>query len=105
MGVQYTICHWAINRTDSQNSLSTTLDVSLQHVPLRVQDPERVQFAYWSLPYWFCPNAKVTGADILSDVPRHLQPPVVPRDQFQCFLVSGVPSNLHIMTQGDHSSL
>ena len=29
MGVRYTICHWAINRTDSQNSLSTTLDILL----------------------------------------------------------------------------
>jgi len=29
MGVWYTICHWAINRTDPQNSLSTTLDVPL----------------------------------------------------------------------------
>jgi len=30
MGVRYTICHWAINRTDPQNSLSMTLDVPLQ---------------------------------------------------------------------------
>jgi len=30
MGVRYTICHWAINRTDPQNSLSMTLDVLLQ---------------------------------------------------------------------------
>ena len=30
MGVQYTICYWAINRTDPQNLLSTTLDVPLQ---------------------------------------------------------------------------
>jgi len=30
VGVRYTICHWAINRTDPQNLLSTTLDVSLQ---------------------------------------------------------------------------
>ena len=30
MGVRYTICHQAINRTDPQNSLSTTLDVPLQ---------------------------------------------------------------------------
>ena len=30
MGVRYTICHWAINRTDSQNLLSTILDVPLQ---------------------------------------------------------------------------
>ena len=25
MGVRYTICHWAINRTDPQNLLSTTV--------------------------------------------------------------------------------
>ena len=78
--------------------------VYTEHVPSRVRDPERVQFAYWSLPYRFCPNAEITGADILSDVPRHLRPPVVPRDQFQCFPVSGVPSDLRVMTQGDHSS-
>jgi len=64
-----------------------------------------MQFAYWSLPYRFHPNAEVTDADVLSDVPRHLWPPVVPRDQFQCFPASGVPSNLHVMTQGDYLSL
>ena len=30
VGVQYTICYWAINRTDPQNLLSTTIDVPLQ---------------------------------------------------------------------------
>ena len=30
MEVRYMICYWAINRTDPQNSLSTTLDVPLQ---------------------------------------------------------------------------
>ena len=30
VGVRYTICHWAINRTDPQNLLSMTLDVPLQ---------------------------------------------------------------------------
>jgi len=32
MEVRYTICYWAINRTDPQNSLSTTLDIPLQVV-------------------------------------------------------------------------
>jgi len=32
VGVQYTICHWATNRTDPQNLLSMTLDVPLQQV-------------------------------------------------------------------------
>jgi len=30
MGMQYTICCWAINRSDPQNLLSVTLDVPLQ---------------------------------------------------------------------------
>ena len=49
-------------------------------VPSRVQNLERVQFAYQSLPHQFRPEAEVTGADVLSDVPRHLRPPVILRD-------------------------
>ena len=73
-------------------------------VPSQVWNLKRVQFAYWSLPYWFCPDAEVTGADILSNVSRHLWLPVVPKDQFQCFPASQVPSNLCVITQRDHSS-
>jgi len=74
-------------------------EVYTKHVPLRVWDPERVQFAYQSLPYWFCPNAEVTGANVLSNVPRHLRLPVVSGDQLQCFPASGVFSDLCIMAQ------
>jgi len=56
-------------------------EVHTEHVPSRVWDPERVQFAYQSLPYQFCSKAEVTGADVLSNIPRHLGPPVVPRYQ------------------------
>jgi len=45
----------------------------------QVQDLERVQFAYQSLPYWFCSEAEVIGADVLSGIPRHLRSLVVPR--------------------------
>jgi len=38
MGVQYTICYWATNRTDPQNLLSTTLDVPLQLSTLMIVD-------------------------------------------------------------------
>jgi len=55
-------------------------EINAKRVPSRVWDSERVQFTYWSLPCWFHPEAEVTGADVLSDVPRHLQPPVIPRD-------------------------
>jgi len=33
MGTRYTICCWAINRSDPQNLLSITLDVPLQDAP------------------------------------------------------------------------
>jgi len=55
-------------------------EIHAKRVPSRVRDLERVQFAYWSLSRQFHPEAEVTGADILSDVPRHLRPPVIPRD-------------------------
>jgi len=34
------ICHWAINRTDPQNLLSTTLDVLLQMILVKIQNYE-----------------------------------------------------------------
>ena len=80
-------------------------EIHTKCVPSRVWDLERMQFTYWSLPYRLHSEAEVTGADVLSNVPRHLQPPVVPRDQLQCFPASGVSSNLRVMTQGDHLSL
>ena len=44
-------------------------EIHTERVPSRVQDLEGVQFAYQSLPYRFHPEAQVTGADVLSDVP------------------------------------
>jgi len=32
MGMRYTICRWAISRSDPQNLLSVTLDVPLQQL-------------------------------------------------------------------------
>jgi len=55
-------------------------EINAKRVPLRVWDSERVQFAYRSLSRWFHPEAEITGADVLSDVPRHLRPSVIPRD-------------------------
>jgi len=61
-----------------------------------------MQFIYQSLSYWFCSKAEVAGADVLSDIPRHLRLPVVPGYQLQCFLASGMSSNLRIMAQQDY---
>ena len=43
VGVQYMICYQAINRTDPQNLLSTTLDVPLQK-PKKRRKLELTQF-------------------------------------------------------------
>ena len=40
MGTRYTICRWAINRSDPQNLLSVTLDVPLQELNYDVHDKE-----------------------------------------------------------------
>jgi len=37
MEVRYMICHWFINRTDPQNSLTMTLDIPLHHGPYHTQ--------------------------------------------------------------------
>ena len=46
MGVRYMICHWAINRTDPQNSLSTILDVLLQFRSFSYGVPKVFTFTY-----------------------------------------------------------
>ena len=74
-------------------------EIHTKYVPSQVQNPKRVQFAYQSLPYWFRSKAEIIGADILSNIPRHLRLPVVFRDQLQCFPMSRVSSNLCIMAQ------
>jgi len=61
-----------------------------------------MQFTYQSLPYQFCSETEVTGADILPNIPRHLRPLVVPRYQLQRFPASGMSSDLRIMAQRDY---
>jgi len=80
-------------------------EIHAKRIPLRVRDPERVQFAYRSLPYRFRSETEVTGADIVPNIPRHLRPPVVPGYQLQRFLASGMSSDLRIVTQRDYPPL
>jgi len=80
-------------------------EIHTKRIPSRVRDLERVQFAYRSLPYWFCSKIEVIGADVSPNIPRHLRPPVVPGYQLQCFPVSGMSSDLCIMTQQDYLPL
>src|SRR3981189_116091 len=41
--------------------------------------------------------AKIAGLDVLTDVARHLRPPVVARDQFQCFEMTWVARDVGVV--------
>src|SRR3979490_692462 len=41
--------------------------------------------------------AKIAGLDVLTDVAGHLWPPVVVRDQFQCFEMTWVARDVSVM--------
>jgi len=43
-----------------------------------VQNRERLKFANRRVSPGFRPEAEITGAHILTNIPRHLRPPVVP---------------------------
>jgi len=45
-------------------------------------------------------DAEVTGGGVLTDVSRHLWPPVIPAHQLQSLPPSGVSSDLTVMVQG-----
>jgi len=56
--------------------------------------------AGWKLSLNFGADAEVAGGGVLTNILRHLRPPVIPAYQFQSFPPSGMPSNLTIMVQG-----
>jgi len=56
--------------------------IDTEHIPLCVQNGERLKLANWRVSPGFCLEAEITGTYILADIPRYLRPPVVPRHQF-----------------------
>jgi hypothetical protein len=50
------------------------------------------------------PTAKVTGLDILTNVARHLRPPVVASDQFESFESTWVASDVSVVVLFDNPS-
>jgi len=56
--------------------------IDTEHIPPYVQNREQLKFANRRVSPGFRPEAEITGAHILTDIPRHLRPPVVPGHQF-----------------------
>ena len=69
MGVQYMICHWAINRTDPQNLLSTTLDVPLHWPCHRTQQNQTLPFMRAQHPSNSSINLSPVGGPLISPKP------------------------------------
>ena len=57
-------------------------EIDTKHIPPCVQNGERLEFANRRVSPGFRPEAEITGAHILTDIPRHLRPPVVLGHQF-----------------------
>jgi len=56
--------------------------IDTEHIPLCAQNREQLKFANRRVSLGFRPEAEITGAHILTNIPRHLRPPVVPGHQF-----------------------
>jgi len=57
-------------------------EIDTERIPLCVRNGERLKFANKRVLPGFRLEAEITGAHILTDIPRHLRPPVVPGHQF-----------------------
>jgi len=53
-------------------------EIDTECIPLCIWNGERLKFANRRVSPGFRPEAEITGAYILANIPRHLRPPVVP---------------------------
>ena len=52
-------------------------EIDTERIPPCVRNGERLKFANRRVSPGFRPEAEITGAHILTDIPRHLRPPVL----------------------------
>jgi len=52
--------------------------IDTEYIPSCIRNGEQLKFANRRVLPGFRPEAEITGAYILADIPRHLRPPVVP---------------------------
>ena len=57
-------------------------EIDTECIPPCVWNGEQLKFANRRMSPGFRPEAEITGAYILANIPRHLRPPVVPGHQF-----------------------
>jgi len=57
-------------------------EIDTECIPLCIRNRERLKFTNWRVSPGFCPEAEITDAYILANIPRHLRPPVVLGHQF-----------------------
>jgi len=56
--------------------------IDTECIPPCIQNGEQLKFTNRRVSPGFRPEAEITGAHILTNIPRHLRPPVVPGHQF-----------------------
>jgi len=68
-------------------------------MPVGVGRRERFEVSCWQLSLNLGSKAEVTRRRVLTNIPRHLWPPVVPAHQFQCFPPPGMSSYQAVMIE------
>jgi len=74
--------------------------IDTECIPPCIRNGEQLKFANRRVSPGFRPEAEITGAHILTDISRHLRPPVVLGHQFWCLPASGVTCNMGIVAEG-----
>jgi hypothetical protein len=74
-------------------------EVNADCIPSGVGCWEWFEVVGWESSLDFGVDAEITGGSVLTNVPRHLWPPIIPAHQLQSLPSSGVSSNLTIMIQ------
>jgi hypothetical protein len=74
-------------------------EVDTYGVPADVRHRKRFEVAGWRLPQNLCAEAEIASSSVLTDVPQHIRPPVIPRNQLESFPPTGVSSNVTIMVK------
>jgi hypothetical protein len=77
-------------------------EVDAYGVPADVRRRKRLKVTGWRLSQDLGAEAEIAGSSVLTDVPRHVWPPVIPCDQFECFPSTRMPGDVTVMMESPY---
>src|ERR1700676_2815273 len=77
-------------------------EVDTYGIPAGVRRRKRFEVTGWRLPQDLGAEAQIAGSGILTNVPRHVRPPVIPSDQLECLPSTGMTSDVTVMMESHY---